>query len=84
MLTKINFVVEAAENGAEPFTFVTRVPSGETLHIKGQPVNLIDLHTTSDKQSLENNGFELVKSDFDIDPTSSVGWEEAYTEHMVQ
>lgn len=85
MLTKINFVSESTIDGAEPFAFVTRVPSGETLYLKGEPVNVKDLHTLDqNKPSLDREGFELVELAYDVDMVGLGGWQDDYVEQMVQ
>lgn len=87
-MPQINFAVEADAYGAQPFGFVTRVSSGQLLHLKGETVHLRDLHALDDKHqpSFDRQGFELVDLPYDgtADLATAHGWEDAYVDQMVQ
>lgn len=83
-MPNLNFVCSPSSPSAFLFPFVTRVPSGETLHLHAVDVEISDLRARESKPDLEDEGFTWGAVPFSGSDTfaEETGWEDLYAEEM--
>lgn len=73
---RLNFASDSSAPGAFCYPSVTRVPSGETLHLRSGKVAMHDLRLER-RPSLDNEGYTWLSLPFD-DLDGAPGWEARY------
>jgi len=76
----LNFAIEKDQEGAFEFPYVTREPSGETLHLKTYPIDLHDLRKEAAVPTLDVEGFTWQTVPYSGLDSGMEGWEKKYAE----